>query len=116
MIDESLQEVFRLQAGICKTLAEPKRLMIIHELREGEKSVGQLVSSLELPQANVSQHLAVLRDRGVVTTRREGATVYYSLASHKIGAACDLVQEVLRERLANNQVLADSLGALARGA
>jgi ArsR family transcriptional regulator len=116
MLDESMVEVFRLQAEICKTLADPKRLMIIHELREGEKSVGHLVSSLGLPQANVSQHLAVLRDRGVVTTRREGATVFYTLASDKIGEACDLVQGVLRDRLANNQALADSLGSLAGGA
>ncbi len=116
MIDESLAEVFRLQAEICKTLADPKRLMIIHELREGEKSVGQLVSNLGLPQANVSQHLAILRERGVVSTRREGATIYYTLASHKIGQACDLVQEVLRDRLASTQVLANSLGSLGRSA
>ena len=51
-----------------------------------------------------------------MSTRREGATVYYSLASHKIGQACDMVQEVLREQLANSQVLADSLGSLGRRA
>ena len=114
MIDESRMPLFKLQARICKTLADPKRLMIIHELREGEMSVSQLVSSLGLPQANVSQHLAILRERGIVTTRREGTTIHYSLANPKIGEACDLVQGVLEEQLANNLILANSLGSFDR--
>jgi ArsR family transcriptional regulator len=84
--------------------------MILHELRESEMSVGQLVSNLDLPQANVSQHLAILRERGIVTARREGTSVYYSLANPKIGQACDLVQEVLADQLARNQALANTLG------
>ena len=113
-MDESKIMLFKLQAGICKTLAYPKRLMIIHQLREGEMSVGQLASSLNLPQANVSQHLAMLRERGIVSTRREGTTIYYSLFSPKIGEACDLVQGVLQEQLSGNQALAGSLGSLGR--
>jgi DNA-binding transcriptional ArsR family regulator len=109
MIDESQVQLFRLQAEICKTMADSKRLMILHELRDAEISVGQLVSNLDLPQANVSQHLAILRERGIVTARREGTSVYYSLANPKIGQACDLVQEVLADQLAKNQALANSL-------
>lgn len=109
LMEESRVQLFKLQAEICKTLADSKRLMILHELREGERSVGQLVSTLGLPQANVSQHLAILRDRGIVATRREGTTIYYSVAYPKIGEACDLVQGVLEEQLANNQALAASL-------
>jgi DNA-binding transcriptional ArsR family regulator len=114
MIDESEMQLFKLQADICKTLAYPKRLMIIHQLREGEMSVGQLASSAGLPQANVSQHLAMLRERGIVATRREGTTIYYRLVSPKIAEACDLVQGVLQEQLASNRVLADSLGSPSR--
>ena len=110
MIDESQMQLFRLQAEICKTMADSKRLMILHELREEEMSVGQLVTNLDLPQANVSQHLAILRERGIVTARREGTSVYYSLANPKIGQACDLVQEVLADQLAQNEALARSLG------
>ena len=110
MIDEAQMQLFKLQAEICKTMADSKRLMILHEIREAEMSVGQLVSNLELPQANVSQHLAILRERGIVTARREGTSVYYSLANPKIGQACDLVQEVLADQLAQNQALANSLG------
>ncbi len=114
MIDESKKQLFEHQAGICKTLADSKRLIILHELRDGEKSVGQIVSALGLSQANVSQHLAIMRERGIVTTRREGTTIYYSLTNPKIGQACDLVQEVLADQLTRNQALAKSLGHLGK--
>lgn len=104
-------QLFELQAEICKTLADPKRLRILHEIRQGEVAVGQLASSLGLLQANVSQHLSILRKRGLVETRREGTTIYYSLADPKIAQACDLVREVLAEQLARNQALASSLQA-----
>ncbi len=109
MLSPQRIEIFKMQAEICKTLSDPKRLMIVHELREGELSVGQLGTRLELPQANVSQHLAILRKRGVVATRREGTTVFYSLASCKIGEACDMVRSVLSEQLSGNQALSQIL-------
>ena len=109
MLSPQRIEIFKMQAEICKTLSDPKRLMIVHELREGELSVGQLGTRLELPQANVSQHLAILRKRGVVATRREGTTVFYSLASCKIGEACDMVRSVLSEQLSGNQSLSQIL-------
>lgn len=107
-------QFFRLQSEICKTLADPKRLMILHELRGGEMSVGQIVSRLGLPQANVSQHLAIMRERGIVTTRREGTSIYYSMASRKIGEACDLVRQVLEEQLKGNRILVSSIASTAR--
>src|SRR5512137_1923263 len=112
MINPQKVELFRLQADICKTLSDPNRLMILHELREGEKSVGELVSTLDLPQSNVSRHLALLRERAIVLTRREGTTIYYRLASPKIADACDLVRGVLESQLAQSQVLANSLGMI----
>ena len=114
MLDGHEIELFKLQAEICKTLADSNRLMLLHELREGEKSVGQLVSILNLPQSNVSRHLAVLREGGIVLTRREGTTIYYRLANPKIGQACDLVREVLEGHLRQSQVLISSLGTLSR--
>ena len=104
-------QLFKMQADICKTMADPKRLMIVHELREGELSVGELASRLELPQANISQHLSLMRKRGIVTTRREGTTIFYSLASRKIAEACDIVQCVLAEQLEGNRKLARLLEA-----
>jgi ArsR family transcriptional regulator, virulence genes transcriptional regulator len=105
-ISKQKQQLFKMQADICKTMSDPKRLMIMHELRNGELSVGQLSTQLELPQANVSQHLAIMRKRGIVSTRREGTTVFYSLASCKIGEACDMVRDVLNEQLSSTRELA----------
>ncbi|UCG54723.1 MAG: helix-turn-helix transcriptional regulator [Dehalococcoidia bacterium] len=107
--NEHNTRLFEVQADICKTLSQPKRLMLVHILRAGEKSVGQLSSTLNISQPNVSQHLSILRKRGVVTTRREGTTVYYRLSSPRIGEACDLVHNFLTEQLENSKELASSL-------
>ena len=88
-------EMIRLHAHVCKGLADPKRLMIIDALRDGEVTVTDLVDALEIPQANVSQHLAVLRD----TSRRDGQWAYYSLTSPKIVQAVDLLRAVMHEQL-----------------
>ncbi|UCE97601.1 MAG: winged helix-turn-helix transcriptional regulator [Dehalococcoidia bacterium] len=103
--------LFEIQAEICKTLSQPKRLMLVHQLRTNEKSVGQLSSTLNISQPNVSQHLSILRKRGILTTRREGSTVYYRLSSPKIGEACDLVYKFLTEQLENSKELACSLSS-----
>ncbi len=94
----SLDEITRLHANVCKGLADPKRLLIIQALRDGERTVSDLTNELGLPQANVSQHLAVLRDKGLVTARRQGNWVYYALSSKKIVEAMDLLREVMTER------------------
>jgi len=98
-------EVFQRQAGLCKSLSDPKRLRIIHELRQGERSVGEIAEMLGLKQSNTSQHLAVLRKAGIVVARRENSSVYYSLANPRIGEACDLVREVLIDQIRKNQML-----------
>ena len=100
-------ELYKLKAELCKTFADPKRLMIISELRHGEKTVGHLTRVLQVPQAVVSRHLAVLRTKGIVTTRREGVSVYYRLTNMRIVDACDIVHEVLMEQVAKNREIAE---------
>jgi ArsR family transcriptional regulator len=85
-------------AELCQTLASPVRLEILNLLRDGEQPVNELAEQTELNQANVSQHLAILRNKGIVTTRREGTNVYYRVANSKIIRACDLIREVLAEQ------------------
>ncbi len=102
-------ELYKLKAELCKTLSDPNRLIIVNELRHGEKPVGELVQTLQMPQAAVSRHLALLRNKGVVSTRREGTTIYYSLTDSKIGEACDLVHQVLMNHLERNRGLAENL-------
>lgn len=100
------KEIFELQAEICKTLSNPKRLEIIAALKDGELSVGDLVDRLGITKANVSQHLAVLRQRKVVATRREGINIYYRINNPKIIEACALMKAVLMEQLAEGEKLA----------
>lgn len=101
------RELYELKAELCKTFADAKRLRIIDVLRGGERTVSELVQLLQIPQAVVSRHLAILRDRGVVKARREGVNVYYSLTDSKIGDACDIVHQILLEQIERNRKLAD---------
>ncbi len=91
--------ISELHARVCKALADPKRLLIINELRDGPRSVGDLAEALGISQPNVSRHLAMLRDRGFVTAERFGSSVHYGLASPKILRAMDLLREFMTEEL-----------------
>ena len=97
-VEAELQE---LHARVCKAIADPKRLLIINELRERDLSVGELCEALEFTQSNASQHLAILRERGVVSTRRQGTSVIYSLRGKKVLEAVDLLRQFLAEDLAD---------------
>ena len=98
-------ELFRLQAEFCKGMAHPKRIQILRTLKDGEKSVGELAKLTGIPQANMSQHLSLLRQFGLLSTRREGTNIYYAIADHRIVEACDLVRSCIAERLKKSQVV-----------
>lgn len=91
--------IYELQAEVCKTIASPKRLEIINALKKGEKTVTELVGILGVPKANVSQHLAVMRHKGILKTRRNGVNVFYSISNPKVIKACMLMKEVLTEQM-----------------
>ncbi len=97
--------ISEMHAEICRTLGSPVRIEILNCLRNGEKMVGQVSEELGLRQANISQHLAVLRQTRVVMTRREGASIYYRISNPKIVQACQLMREVLLEQLKEAQKL-----------
>ncbi len=100
MMDKDMEErIFHMHAEVCKSMANPTRLRIMDLLREGEKSVEELRNRLKLPKANLSQHLSVLRQRRIVSTRRAGLNIYYKVANPKMIKACDLLREVLFEQL-----------------
>ena len=92
-------DISEMYARVCKALADPKRLLIINALRDGPRSVGDLAEALGVSQPNVSRHLALLRDRGIVTTQRAGSSVFYALTSDKIVRAVDLLREFMAEEL-----------------
>ena len=101
----SEQQLYELHASICQTLANPKRLEIITHLRDGEKTVTELTESILISQANLSQHLALMRQKGIVVARREGLNIYYRLSNPKIIKACDLMRQVLLENLESGTAL-----------
>ena len=73
--------VRKLKAEIFQALAHPTRLAILEQLRDGELPAGKLIERLGVEQANISQHLAVLRSKQIVVNRKEGNQVFYSLRS-----------------------------------
>jgi ArsR family transcriptional regulator len=102
-------EIWELQADICQVMANPKRLQILHLLGEKELSVGEMVQVLGVAKANLSQHLSMLRQKGIVITRRQGTTIYYRLAIPFITEACKIMREVLLATLAARDKLHRSL-------
>lgn len=95
-----------------KLLSEPMRLKILHTLGDREMNVSELVAATGANQANVSKHLGILYDAGVVTRRKEGLTVNYQVADETIFELCDVVCSRLKthfdlRRLSLNQLLPD---------
>jgi DNA-binding transcriptional ArsR family regulator len=103
---EQVQQLYQLQADFCQVLADPTRLELLHLLSEGPKAVKDLVEATGQRQAKISQHLAVMRQRGIVQTERIGAEVHYSLADPRIMEACRITRELLLDRLSRQGVLA----------
>ena len=105
-MDKNMEEkMFQMHAEVCKSMANPTRLKIMNLLREGEKSVEELRERLKLLKANISQHLGILRQRRIVTTRRGGLNIYYKVANPKMIKACDILREVLFEQLSEDEKL-----------
>lgn len=88
-------QTFTRFADTLKALAHPRRLEIIYLLKDQELCVGDIYSMLDLPQANVSQHLTVLREANIVLSRKFGKTICYKLADPTILAACTLIRDFL---------------------
>ncbi len=109
--DGTMKQLLRMQAEICQTLADPTRLEILYSLGSGEKTVGELVELTGLRQANVSQHLAMLRQRGLVNAERRGNRMCYSLTSARILDACEITREILMERLRRTGELSRELSS-----
>lgn len=103
------KKIYELHAEVCKTLANPKRIEIINLLRKGEISVDELASKMGIRKANLSQHLALMRSKKIVETRRDGVNVYYHLVNPKVVKACDIMRQVLLEQLNENQELAKKI-------
>jgi len=83
-------------ASVGRALADPKRLCVLESLAHGELSVRDLATRVSCQVPNMSQHLAVLRSAGLVTTRRDGSTVFYRLSDPRVLEAYRLIQMIAR--------------------
>ena len=95
-----MKTIYELQAELCSALASPVRLHILDLLSDEEKTATDLLEILEIPKANLSQHLAVLKDAGIIQSRKMGLFQYMSLSVPKIKDACVLVRSILVDKMA----------------
>jgi ArsR family transcriptional regulator len=103
--------VNEVKAALFKALGHPGRVRLLELLVDGERPVSALVADLGLEPSHVSQHLALLRQAGVVTSRREGNAVYYRLASHHVAELLAVARAFVVEALTGNAAVLDALVA-----
>ena len=94
-----MKELYKLHAEICKVFSNPTRLEILNLLRYKEMSVTELIKKSKLSQANISQHLSIMKSKGIVSSERNGKNIYYKISNPKIIKAFEIIREVLSERL-----------------
>jgi ArsR family transcriptional regulator len=98
-MDNNDKELYEMHADFCKFMGNAKRIEILFLLGDEECYVDDLARKMNVSVPNVSQHLAIMRDKGIVLSRRDGTKIYYSLANHKTLQACILMREAMVERM-----------------
>jgi DNA-binding transcriptional ArsR family regulator len=111
MISQTLaQEVSQLEADLCFALADPTRILILYALDEKPRNVNDLATELAITQPTTSRHLKILRDRGLVSTTRQGVfSITYELTDRRLIEALDLLRGVLRDRIAHRANLMEEI-------
>lgn len=99
------EKIYVYHAEMCKIFSHPKRLELLDVLRDREMNVGELSQNLGISPANLSQHLAMMRERHILFSRKEGNVVYYSVTNPKLLEAFDLLREILFEQLQQDAAL-----------
>ena len=103
------KRIFELQANICQTMANAKRLEIISILCDREVSVGEIAEKMDIRTANLSQHLSIMKAKGILTSRRDGVHIYYRIANPKVVKACNLMKEILIEQMEAQTILSKKI-------
>jgi DNA-binding transcriptional ArsR family regulator len=101
MNTQSLTEQSAAAAGLLSAMANPKRLMILCSLVEGEVPVGVLATQVGLSQSALSQHLSKLRAQRLVKTRRDAQTIYYSSTSESVKKILETLEDIYCARTSN---------------
>jgi ArsR family transcriptional regulator, virulence genes transcriptional regulator len=98
---------YHFHADVCKTISNPRRQAILDVLRDKELTVNEIVEKTGISQANLSQHLAILRSKGVLVSKKKGNYVFYSISTPKIMKAYDLISEAIKEILQEQRKIMD---------
>ncbi len=101
------ENFYLFHADVCKTISNPRRQAILDALRDKELTVNEIVEKTGISQANLSQHLAILRNKGVLLSRKQGNHVFYSISTPKIMKAYDLISEAIKEILQEQRKIMD---------
>lgn len=97
--------IYKLKAEFFKTLGHPARIRVLEVLRDGERSVSDLVPEIGLEASHLSQQLAVLRRADLVQTRKEGTSVLYSVANPMVFELLDVARRILTSSLIDTRAL-----------
>lgn len=93
------KELYKLHAEMCTVFSNPTRLEILDVLRDGELTVSEITNKIKISQSNISQHLSIMKSKGILISKRKGQNIYYSLSNPKIVKAFDIIREILIQRL-----------------
>lgn len=93
------KRIYEMHAHVCKVLSNAKRLEVIDLLRDGEKTVTELQKKMKIAKSNLSQQLAIMREKGILEARRDGQRIFYRLAHPRMLKAYDLLREILFEQM-----------------
>ncbi|MBN1411120.1 MAG: winged helix-turn-helix transcriptional regulator [Spirochaetales bacterium] len=98
-----MNDFYRLHAEICKTIANPVRLAILDILQDKEMNATEILKKVKVSKANLSQHMNLLQQKGVIISRREGLHIYYKIGDKRILKATGIMKEVLKSWIKRNQ-------------
>lgn len=101
-------EINEMHARMCRVFTNPNRLKILSLLMDQERSAGDIEKLSGINQSNLSQHLSLMKNAGILKQRREGATIHYSLRDARIGQAFKLIRTILLDRLSEEGRMARS--------
>ncbi|MBN1507934.1 MAG: winged helix-turn-helix transcriptional regulator [Sedimentisphaerales bacterium] len=109
MINEKMSLLFERQAGIAKAVAHPLRTAVIDFLKDGERCVCDIAEHVGSERSNISRHLAVMVHAGVLTCRKEGLKVFYTLKTPCIAQCLSCITRVVKQQAKDNEKLLAAL-------
>jgi DNA-binding transcriptional ArsR family regulator len=103
------QKIFQMQCEICRALGHPLRMAIVDQLKDQETAAADLIEDLEISKANLSKHMSLLIQGGIVESRRDGRQIFYRLTDPDIHKACAIMSSILYRRLKQGEKLASAI-------